>query len=166
MKIFRWIKNIFLKTNVTTHDDSSYWAGSYFVANKKKNSPKWLRSACIHANQCVESENFQREILKVGKFDYSNDTGAQVLTNLLKKEKTVFVDTYKSKNPWSKAIAYTSGQFVYLNARKNPRDIAEMVNTLLHERCHVVGYSHVNNSSAGKENSVPYKIGSIAEECS
>jgi hypothetical protein len=39
-----------------------------------------------------------------------------------------------------------------------------MVNTALHECSHLAGYTHGDNSPVGKENSVPYWVGSKAEE--
>ena len=77
------------------------------------------------------------------------------------------VVTYKSRNPWSKANGYTKKRKpfkIHVNTRKiNKRSVDSWVGFLIHETCHLAGYSHGSNSPKGKESSVPYKVGSIAK---
>lgn len=77
------------------------------------------------------------------------------------------VRTYKTKNPVSKVIATTYAsdrENLYLNTRKNPRPIGQMVNTLLHEASHLNGFSHGDNNPRGKELSVPYFLGALGQK--
>jgi hypothetical protein len=80
---------------------------------------------------------------------------------------TKTITTYRSKNPFSKAIATTYGsdkQNMYLNTRANPRKPKYMINTVIHEKLHLNGYSHGSNSNVGKENTVNYYTGSLGEK--
>jgi hypothetical protein len=94
----------------------------------------------------------------------SQDNGTQILNEILSKK--AVIRTYKTKWPLSKAIATTyknNKTELYFNRYKNPREMANMVNTSMHEITHLVGYSHGSNSSIGKEDTVPYKVGAIAQ---
>ena len=112
-------------------------------------------------------KEFQNELSAIEKFDFSDDNGSQVLEKLMSNSKTI--TTYRTKNPFSKAIATTYStdkENMYLNTRKNPREYKFMINTVVHEFLHLVGYSHNDNNPIGKENSVNYYVGSLAEKYS
>lgn len=114
----------------------------------------------------VESTSFKVELARVEKFDYTQDSGRDVLRKLSEHPQCV-IRTYATKNPFSKVIATTysaNNVDLYFNLRKNPRPVASMINTAVHECSHLFGYSHGSNSNVGKENSVPYKIGVIAQK--
>lgn len=130
-----------------------------------KSTLHWMSNLGSVADCVIANPGFRSEVSAIQKFDYSKRTGVQVIEDL-SRMKDVAISTYKTKNPFSKTIAYTYGgaRTVYFNTRKNPRDKKEMVNTVIHESTHIVGYGHGDNSSKGKENSVPYKVGSIAEK--
>lgn len=119
----------------------------------------WLKELVDQGNKKLNDPVFRRKVKAVKEFDMSDHDGRQVLANLLQVR--CQVKLYKSKWPWSKAIAYTIGNSIYLNTRKNPRELKSMLNTLIHEAAHCADYSHGNNSSVGKENTVPYKVGSL-----
>jgi prolyl-tRNA editing enzyme YbaK/EbsC (Cys-tRNA(Pro) deacylase) len=61
-------------------------------------------------------------------------------------------------------IAFHKGGKAYFNKHKLERKKCSMVNTLVHEYMHFIGYSHGDNSPVGKENSVPYYFGNRAQE--
>jgi hypothetical protein len=130
-----------------------------------KSTLPWMSSLAKTADCIVQSKKFKEEVCSIKSFDYSKKTGHQVIEDI-SNSRAFVVSTYKTKSPWSKAIATTYGKpkVVYFNTRKNPRDVPSMVNTLVHEWLHVLNYSHGDNSSKGKENSVNYKVGSIAEK--
>lgn len=131
-----------------------------------KSSLPWVKELINKANCVVNSQDFLNEVKAWPKFTYSDATGEDVYKSILNLHK-VNVETYQTKNPWSKAIATTYAgvnDTVFLNTRRNPRDMKYMINTVLHEPLHLVGYSHGDNSPAGKENSVNYRVGSIAEK--
>lgn len=125
----------------------------------------WMKSLGTTAECVINNADFQKEVSAIEKFDYSTRNGKQVVADLVAM-KDVAISTYKTKNPFSKTIAYTYGgaKTIYFNTRKNPRDFKEMINTVVHEASHIVGYGHGDNSSKGKEKSVPYWVGAIAEK--
>ncbi len=130
-----------------------------------RSSLSWVESLALKANCTVRLKEFQKELSAIEKFDFSDDNGKQVLEKLMYNNKTI--TTYRTKNPFSKAIATTYNtdkENMYLNTRKNPREYKFMVNTVVHEFLHLVGYSHNGNNPVGKEKSVNYYVGSLAEK--
>jgi hypothetical protein len=132
-----------------------------------KSSLPWMSSLGKTADCIIQNAEFRAEVSAIKVFDYSKRSGIQVIEDLSKMN-DVAISTYRTKSPWSKTIAYTYGgaKTIYFNTRKNPRDVPSMINTVIHESTHIVGYGHGDNSSKGKGNSVPYKVGSIAEKYS
>lgn len=73
----------------------------------------------------------------------------------------IVIKSYKSVNPWSKAIAYAEGNTIFFNSRKR-LDVLDRVETLMHEFCHLCGYSHDGNYvTAYNLKTVPYAVGNI-----
>lgn len=137
----------------------------YRVNFDAKSSLKWPHETAKAANCVTNDKEFIDALRSIEKFDYSDDTGIDVYNKLMEIKATI--RTYKTKNPFSKAIATTyksNKSDVYFNRRKNPRPMQFMVNTACHERTHLGGYSHGTNSSKGKENSIPYFIGSLCQK--
>lgn len=132
-----------------------------------KSSLPWMSSLGKTADCIVQNVDFRTEVSAIKSFDYSKRSGIDVIKDL-SESRSFVISTYRTKSPWSKAIATTYGspKVVYFNTRKNPRDVPSMVNTIIHEWTHVVGYGHGDNSSKGKGRSVPYQVGSIAEKYS
>lgn len=130
-----------------------------------KSSLPWMKSLGTTAECVINNADFQKEVSAIEKFDYSTRNGKQVVADLVAM-KDVSISTYKTKNPFSKTIAYTYGgaKVIYFNTRKNPRSFQSMINTVIHEASHIVGYGHGDNSSVGKGRSVPYWVGAIAEK--
>lgn len=130
-----------------------------------KSSLKWIKDLGEFANCTIKKEFFIKRVASVISFDYSSDNGEQVFNNLINHKCTI--RTYKSKNPWTKAVATTwnnNDKDLYLNVRRNPRKIPYMINTVVHECLHNVGYGHGDNKSKGKSGSVNHKVGKIAQE--
>ena len=126
-----------------------------------KSSLSWVEKATDCANIVINDKDFQDEAVAKTSFDYSEDDGEKVLNKLLSHH--CVARTYKTKNPWSKAVATTyrsNTEDMYFNRRKK-RSIFAWVGTSCHECLHNVGYSHGDNSSVGKENSVNYWYGSL-----
>lgn len=130
-----------------------------------KSSLPWMKILGSTTDCVIKDADFQKEVSAIKKFDYSDKAGGRVVLDLL-TAKGISISTYKTRNPWSKAIAYTyaGNDTIYFNLRNNPRDFKEMINTVMHETTHIVGYGHGSNSPVGKEKSVPYWVGSIAEK--
>jgi hypothetical protein len=127
-----------------------------------------VKKSVIVSNCVLNKKDFQDELSAVEKFDYSDRNGKQVLADLL-DERPCIVSTYKTGNPWSKAVSTTYAgdkTHLYLNTRVIGRPFAGIVNSDFHECLHLKGYSHGDNSSIGKEKSVNYLAGAIAEKYS
>lgn len=125
----------------------------------------WVIDLADKANCVINHSEYISAIQSKASFDYSEQTGADVYSRM--KKVTCGIRLYATKNPWSSAIATTYAtdrQYLYLNSRKNPRPLPQMMNTVIHECSHLAGYKHGDNSPVGKENSVPYWIGDKAEK--
>ena len=84
----------------------------------------------------------------------------------------MYIETYKSKNPWSSAYGYynpTKPNFIYLNTRKLNRTNASICATLIHEMVHFLdnnsdfSFGHGSNNPKGKQNTAPYWIDNHVE---
>lgn len=133
-----------------------------FVADS---SLDYVQQVVKVANCVIKNEAFLKDVEAFPKYDFTTMTSKEV-ADTLRNFKAVTVSTYRTKNPWSAAIATTwaNDPTVYLNTRKNPRPMPEMLNTAFHEGLHVNGFAHGDNYPNGKESSVNYKVGSIAEK--
>lgn len=128
---------------------------------------EWIQKGIKTATCVTTLPSFLNELIQIQSFDMSEDTGAQVATNLIKDE-AVQVGTYATWWPWSAANGYRdpASNQVFINTRKDPWawSPGQLTNFLIHERSHFFGYGHGDNSPVGKENTVPYKVGSLAEK--
>lgn len=132
-----------------------------------------IQRACDLAD--IFLHDFLGIIKQESHFTYTNMTVNQVYTTIkegLDRKPRFKVRLYTSKWPWSKAIGYTTkgSSTIFLNSRMlDSRTVYDYVNTLTHESLHLKelgGFSHGSNSPRGKEQSVPYRIGQLAEEFS
>lgn len=88
----------------------------------------------------------------------------------LAQEPSFTIRLYRSRLPWSKAIAYTTkdSRIIFLNSRMlDFRDKADYANTICHEMIHssvLGGFTHGSNNPRGKERSVNYRVGQIVED--
>lgn len=137
--------------------------------NKKFNTKStllWMKELVDVANCTIHLSDVRKDLLLVEKFTHTTMTPAQV-SAAVESFKVAGVRTYRTKNPFSAAIATTYAsdrENLYLNTRKNPRDIPSMVNTLFHESSHLNGFGHGDNNPKGKELSVPYYFGAIGQK--
>lgn len=103
-------------------------------------------------------------------FTHTSDTPEQVRWKIgvppveagtLYKPQSVSVRTYRTWNPWSNVLGYTSRGVIYVNTRFSSRaDISAIAGNLVHELCHVRGYGHKGNRpTAYNLKSVPYVLG-------
>jgi len=131
-----------------------------------KSSLPWLVDLTRIANCLANNQDFINEVKTYPKFTHTDKTSTDV-ANSLESMQGYVISTYKTKSPFSSVIATTyknDKKTLYLNLRKNPRRLEDMVNTVLHESLHLAGYSHGDNSPKGKEESVNYKVGSLVEK--
>jgi hypothetical protein len=130
-----------------------------------KSKLEWIKSLVLAANCVINSEAFLAEVAAHPKFDFTDKTSPEVV-QVIRSLAPVNVATYYTKWRWSKTIATTwvnEPETLYLNLYKNPRPMPEMVNTLIHEGLHPE-FGHGSNWAGGKDNSVNYKAGEIAEK--
>lgn len=128
-----------------------------------KSTLAYLKDVAIVADCVLKDPDFIKEVNAHGQFDYTKDISIEVARKIVLPTPVV-ISTYKKR--FTKSIAYRNvgSNVLYFNTMKNPRSMKEMVNTLSHERLHVVGYGHGSNSSKGKENSVNYSLGKLSEK--
>jgi hypothetical protein len=132
----------------------------------------YVHQAVKVANCVIVNEKFLSEIGKFAKYDYTTMKPAEVEARI-RGVSPAAVSTYRTTNPFSRVIATTYSTdptTIYLNTRNNPQAMPDMVNTIIHELTHLNNFGHGDNSPVGKDNSVPYRLGSMAEkyvsECS
>lgn len=103
-------------------------------------------------------------IFRKQSFTYTKDNLDQIRANLRNTnfDKGLLVSFRYFKS--STTVAYHDDWVVYFNLAKMNRSECEKINTLVHETFHALSYSHGDDSSIGKENSVPYWMGDKAEE--
>jgi UDP-glucose 6-dehydrogenase len=135
-----------------------------FVTNS---SLQYMKDVVRVSNCVVANPEFLKEVEAFPKFTFTDKTSKEVADSL-RNLKEIMLSTYRPKNPFSKAIATTfaGDPFVYFSTRKNPREMKYMLNTSFHEALHLVEFSHGDNSPIGKEDSVNYMVGTIAEKYS
>jgi len=131
-----------------------------------------LIKECVkRANELVIDDAF---LVKIEACDFSKATcdGDQIVRDI-RLCSGLFVELYKSKNPFSSSCGYFSPNnpnSIFLNTRKLNRSKGSIVSTLIHEMIHYCdsintkeSYGHGDNSPAGKENTAPFYIDNIAE---
>jgi hypothetical protein len=126
-----------------------------------------------YAPYIPRAEKFFREIQKDTSvlsqtFLSTHATGELILATIASSENfTAKVTTYGWwKDYYSAAIASTVGDTISLNKYKLNRDACSIINTLVHEYMHRLGFTHASNSVKGqlRDMSVPYWFGGKAEE--
>lgn len=106
-------------------------------------------------------------VINKSKFDFSDAT-PETIRESIRKGFDITLKTYRPSiwkgGKWSSVIGYHSNGTVFLNEYYIVRDDCEIINTLVHEPFHYMGYSHGDNSPTGKDQSVPYWMGDRAEQ--
>lgn len=134
---------------------------SRFVADEM--APKKLDRFMPKANDFFRLVLFKGDIIQKKDFDFTTDTLDQILRRLQEKVR-LKISTFQPDSNQMVTVAYHQGGTAYFNKHKLERTTCSMINTLVHEYMHFVGYSHGDNSPVGKENSVPYYFGNRAQE--
>lgn len=108
------------------------------------------------------------DVIKRNTFDYCVENRDIILTKIKHTESIIVttVDKYYPLWRFSSVLAYQNRNGIFMNGYKMKRSECEFVETLVHEYLHRLGYGHGDNSSSGKQNSVPYYFGGVAySEC-
>ncbi len=133
-----------------------------------------VRAAVERTNTLLRDPDLYARIRRHPAFEMSTATPAQIADLMERSECSVNVVLYRSKWPWSKALAFEDDRFpntVFLNERRLNRSLGSICATLIHECVHALDstaadlrFGHGNNDPNGKENTAPYWIGDLAEE--
>lgn len=117
--------------------------------------------------QDIESKEFNMT-------EASGDYIAKKLLWFIQQEHRINIVFYRSRNPWSKAYGYYTKARPFdinINTRRMNRTTASFVATFIHEMIHAIDgldmvydYGHGDNSSAGKQDTAPYWIGTLASK--
>lgn len=127
--------------------------------------------ATQRANRLLAAPEFYERIRGCPRFERTEVSPRQVADVMERCTARVTVQLYKSRWPWSKALAYEDARFpnlIFLNTRKLNRSVASIVGTIIHESVHAadtlspLDFGHGDNAAAGKENTAPYWIGNLA----
>lgn len=139
-----------------------------------KGNIKSIKEATAAANELFYNSHFTDTIAAKESFDMSTAKPSYIATSIRNTSNVkTNVKTYRSRNPWSRAIAYFTANRpndINLNTRKLNRTKGSIVATLWHERIHQLDnldpvhyYGHGNNSPRGKQNTAPYWIDNLAQ---
>jgi hypothetical protein len=124
--------------------------------NKELTTAAYIASELLHP-----SSPLIRKISTINDFRYNSGNGSEIVMKLCAPRPQLPIYTYKSKNPFSRAIGYFDGKAIHLNTRKLPlMEHQDLVANLLHEWSHYCGFGHGNNYKTKEkmEFSVPYWI--------
>ena len=92
---------------------------------------------------------------------FNSGSSGEVIVKLLEERKPISIYTYKSWNPFTKAVGYFDGKAIYLSVKAlESFDFSQVCGLILHEYAHYCGFNHANNFK-NKEKclfSVPYYL--------
>lgn len=127
----------------------------------------------VKANILISDPKFKTKLANKKSFDMATCDGHHILKLIENNRRFLYVHTYRSRNPWSKAYGYYSPATpnnIYLNTRKLNRSTGSIVASLIHELIHWLdhydtqhSFGHGDNNPTGKQNTAPYWIDNIAE---
>lgn len=128
-----------------------------------------LNKAHQLTERVLDDEAFRAEVGAIPLFpDPSGPTaGSEVLAAL---EKPVSVNLTIQSYPWWNVgkrgeVAHENSSGVTFNRRFwNPNDLPAIVDTLIHEMLHQLGFSHDYERTARRDDQSPYRVGRIAEK--
>lgn len=112
---------------------------------------------------CIDAEAEQ-----VSKLNETSDTPKQVIEKLRRARIDAVISYYKTKNPWSSAVAYRSGNTLYFNLRQiGGWTDCDFASTALHEVAHMppFEYDHAFKYYNGRELTVNYWLNSVVDRC-
>lgn len=119
--------------------------------------------AMTYVNQSVYSKCFEDKVL-AAKFTETNKKSNQEILELIRKGYKPDLKLYRSWRP-TRVVAYVSDLDGPINLNRKfwvTGQEKSRANTLVHEYAHKLYFSHTNKPW---ENTVPYLIGNIVEDC-
>lgn len=134
---------------------------SRFVIDKL--APQEVDRFAPRANEFFKLILFKPDVIGREKFSFSEDSLAEIIDRL-KSPKFMRLRTFDGSRDNGHVFAYQSEGAAYLNSDRLNRKSCSLINTLVHEYMHFVGYSHGDNDPQGKNESIPYYFGDRAQE--
>lgn len=111
----------------------------------------------------LNSEEFKAQIVRKARFFYSRDTGSVVWQKISSAGTVALtISFFSDRNTRAIACSGHDGTVAF-NIEKEKQGAASVGN-IAHEVMHVLGYSHFTNFAWPNRNSVPYWVGSLAEQ--
>ncbi len=126
-------------------------------------APQQVDKIGPRANDFFRMVLFKPSILGKSEFEFTDMTFEQIIERM-KDPKFLRLRTFTPSPENMHVVAYHKGGTAYLNTYKTERKECSMINTLVHEYMHFMGFGHGDNNYEGKENSIPYYFGKRAEE--
>lgn len=127
-----------------------------------------LNAAVAAANKAIASPDFASAVVAANFF--MPPTSNALILNTLRATLNIAVAFEIASYPWynfgkRREVAHevANGTVVFNRRFFDAEHLAEHANTVAHEACHVLGYSHPYEPSVDRDNSVPYKVGSFVE---
>jgi len=134
---------------------------SRFVIDKL--APQEVDRFAPRANEFFKLILFKPDVIGREKFSFSDETLMDAIERL-KSPKFMRLRTFDGSADNGHVFAYQSEGAAYLNRDRLNRKECSLINTLVHEYMHFVGYSHGDNDPNGKNESIPYYFGDRAQE--
>lgn len=140
---------------------------SLFVSSH--NIPKY-NNAVLLANRIAANPIFYMMIGNVPRYSHIEANPRQVREDLkfilshISIDPFIYYTTTEEDEYDDVAFAVPIEGSVHINARYLSSHTCSIVNSLIHEAVHLSGYHHGDNDYYLKDDSVPYKVGEIAEE--
>jgi hypothetical protein len=122
-----------------------------------------LRRGLDAANAVLPSEEFRSAILALRNLTETEDSPEEIFRKLTTAEIAIPIRSYTAKIPWSRAIASERDGEIFYNLRRfDALTLRDLVENLIHEASHKVGYRHRSNFASRSWNTVPYQVGRAA----
>jgi hypothetical protein len=131
---------------------------------KIESSLSWIKEAVRIADCATKNKDFHREILSVESYEHYEGEAKAIVESLVSPT-IARVGTYSKRFTKARAYRKVGDNKIWVNRKKISKADAAFLNTMVHERLHVLGYKHKGNDryQYNNENSVPYKVGRIAQ---
>lgn len=125
-----------------------------------------LQAAKLFASMAVNSEEFKTWFFSFPftQLELSSDSRKSTLELYTKLMRTARFVYYVGKRPWYKRLSdvlgFTNkfGVHTYSDVYDH-FSVAQLAGHLVHESCHVLGYSHTEKWNFQRDNSVAYAVG-------
>jgi hypothetical protein len=134
---------------------------SRFIVDKM--APEQVDKIAPRANDFFRIVLFKPSILGREKFDF-NELNFEDIMERLRVQKFMKLRTFTPDPENMNVVAFHKEGAAFINSYKMERNECSMINTLVHEYTHYLGFGHGDNSPVGKENSIPYYFGNRAQE--